>query len=300
MAISRPMARLLLSEQRARPFQGSVLQLGRQAVLFSERELSSWASHEGVKVATANGASRRTDLNGERPKNKPMSDEEFFRFLGFDGVFSCDVSTYENPSMILDLNVPVPSDLHNRFDVIYDGGTMEHVFNVPAVLANIHVMLKRGGRVVHVSPASNMVDHGFYCFSPTFFADYYKANQYQLLTLNLFECASWTGHWKLYDCLAGGIDNRLGRVCTSKMSGVFCVAEKKLESKVQIFPSQGHFSRLWSDLRTNRTENGRGGLKTAIRTGYPGLAELFYRARALAWKTVLGRRSAMPPFLGRF
>lgn len=300
MAISRPMARLLLSEHRARRFHGSVLQLGRQAVLFSERELRSWAIQGGVKVSTANDTNQRTNLNGEKPKNNSMSDEEFFRFLGFDTVFSCDVSTYENASMILDLNDPVPSELHNRFDLIYDGGTMEHIFNVPRVLANIQTMLRVGGRVIHVAPTSNMVEHGFYCFSPAFFSDYYKANGYQLQTLYLFECTSWTGNWEVYDCLAGGFNNRLGRVCTSKMSGAFCVAEKKLDSVAQIFPSQGHFSRLWSDAPTNQNETGTDGLKGAIKARYPNLAELFYRARALAWKTVPGRRSAMPPFLGRF
>jgi hypothetical protein len=286
MAISRPMAKLLLSESKVRPFHGSVLQLGRQAVLFSERELVAWTGHEAGKPETAG-------------KNSPLTDEEFFDFLGFDQVFSCDVSAYEKASMILDLNVPVPQDLHNRFDVIYDGGTMEHVFNVPAVLANIHAMLKTGGRVIHVSPTSNMVDHGFYSFSPIFFADYYKANHYELQTLHLFECASWTGSWEIYDCLARGLDNRLGRVCTSKMSGVFCVAEKKQESTAQVFPSQGHFSKLWTGPSTNLDEIRMGGLKEAIKAGFPQLAELFYRVRAFAWKTPPRRRSAMPPFLGR-
>jgi len=280
------MAKLFLSERKVRPFHGSLLQLGRQAVLVSERELVAWTGHEAGKPETAS-------------KNSPLTDEEFFGFLGFDQVFSCDVSAYEKASMILDLNAPVPRHLHNRFDVIYDGGTMEHVFNVPAVLANIDAMLKIGGRVIHMSPASNMVDHGFYCFSPAFFADYYRANQYDLHTLYLFECASWTGSWELYDCLARGLDNRLGRVCTSKMSGVFCVAEKKQESTAQVFPSQGHFSKLWTGTSTNLDEIRMGGLKEAIKAGFPQLAELFYRVRAFAWKTPPRRRSAMPPFLGR-
>jgi hypothetical protein len=297
MAITRPMAKLLLAEQGIRQFQGSVLQLGRQTVLFSEGELNSWSDQGQATLRTANGAGKQTGSKGSG--SREMSDEEFFRFLGFSDVSSCDVSTYENARLILDLNAPVPADLHDRFDLIYDGGTMEHIFNVPVVLANINAMLKTGGRVIHVSPTSNMVDHGFYCFSPTFFADYYKANHYQLLTLNLFECASWTGHWKLYDCLAGGIDNRLGRVSTSKMSGVFCVAEKTVESRDQIFPSQGHFSRLWTGPCTRPTESATSGLRTLIRAGYPGLAELFYRARAFAWKTLPGRRPAMPPSRGR-
>lgn len=299
MAISRPMARLLLSESEARPFHGSVLQLGRQTVLFSETQLMAWIARETTNTDVASGFALPASPRGEKDKHRPMSDEEFFRSLGFDAVLSCDVSAYENAGLIFDLNLPVPRDLHNRFDTIYDGGTMEHVFNIPAVLANIHSMLKVGGRVIHMSPASNMVDHGFYCFSPAFFADYYYANQYDLRTLYLFECASWTGSWKIYNYLARGVDSRLGRACTSKMSGVFCVAEKTQDSAIQIFPSQGRFSRLWMDPATNSGGKRMGSLKEAIRAEYPKLAEFFYRLRALAWKTLPGRRSALPPFLGR-
>lgn len=302
MAISRPMAKILLSEKRVRPFHGSVLQLGRQTVLFTERELRHWASEAKVMGTNGNGSGYKLGIGSDPAATHSMRDEEFFRFLGFEEVVSCDVSAYENATLIVDLNVPVPVELHNRFDVIYDGGTMEHIFNVPAVLANIDAMLKIGGRVIHVAPASNMVDHGFYCFSPTLFADYYQANGHRLRTLYLFECTSWTGNWDVYDCLAGGLNNRLGRVSTPKMSGVFCIAEKERESKAQIVPSQGYFSRLWSSTSVSSIENGNGtnGLEGVIKAQYPNLAELFYRARALAWKTVPGRGSAMPPFVGRF
>jgi hypothetical protein len=229
-----------------------------------------------------------------------MSDKEFFKLLGFEGVFSCDVSAYEKADVILDLNLPVPQELHERFDVIYDGGTMEHIFNVPRVIANIHAMLKAGGRVIHIAPASNMVDHGFYSFSPTFFSDYYKANSYELLTLYLFECFSWTGNWDVYDCLSGSIDHRLGRVSTPKMSGVFCIARKRTDSSSLVFPPQGHFARLWRTEVATAREKNSAALRDTIRTRFPRVAEMFYRGRAIVWRTLPGRRAAMPPFLGRY
>lgn len=293
MAIARPMARLLLAEIKARPFCGELLQLGRQTVLFSAEALCAWARRDRVPLAVS--------FKGNGHRHCAMDDKAFFSLLGFGGVFSCDVSAYEGADFILDLNTPVPRQLHERFDVIYDGGTMEHIFNVPGVLANIHTMLKSGGRVIHIAPTSNMVDHGFYSFSPTFFSDYYSTNSYELLTLNLFECFSWTGSWDVYDCLSGNIDNRLGRVSTAKMSGVFCIAKKAGNSASLVIPSQGHFSRLWR--RTERSapqEKNLSAFRETIRTCFPRVAEAFYRGRAILWKTVPGRRGAMPPLVGRY
>lgn len=302
MAISRPMARLLLSERRVRPFHGSVLQLGRQTVLFAETQLSAWA-RDGRKVAddvSSNGASHLGSEARSGRGGAPMSDEEFFRFLGFDEVFSCDVSSYENATLILDLNGPVPNELNGKFDMIFDGGTMEHIFTVPQVLANIHSMLKRGGRVIHIAPTSNMVNHGFYSFSPTFFSDYYAANRYRLLTLYLFECFSWVGEWTAYDCLAGNINNRLGRLSTARMAGTFCVAEKIEDSCSGIVPAQGHFKKLWGGSSEESASNGPKQVWEMLKAKYPKLAEFILRLRAFSWRTIPGRGEALPPVVGKF
>lgn len=229
-----------------------------------------------------------------------MSDVDFFRFLGFDEVASCDVSSYEKATLILDLNTPVPTELHGRFDMIFDGGTMEHIFSVSQVLANIHSMLKTGGRVIHIAPTSNMVNHGFYSFSPTFFSDYYTVNKYRLLTLYLFECFSWVGEWTAYDCLVGNINNRLGRLSTSRMAGTYCVAEKVHDSSSGIVPAQGHFVQLWRAPTDGCTSNGPKPFREMVKARYPKFAEFLLRLRALSWRTIPGRGGVLPPVAGRF
>ena len=54
--------------------------------------------------------------------------EDFFRDLGTKNVSSIDASKYENCTIVCDLNKPVSKDLHGKFDYIYDGGTIEHIF----------------------------------------------------------------------------------------------------------------------------------------------------------------------------
>lgn len=298
MAIDRGTARFLLSEMVKRPFRGSILQLGRQTILFDERQLRTWAKHAGTQLRSTCEGARIEPTSKERSTD--LADSEFFRLLGFEEVASCDVSSYEGATFIADLNQPIPSELHNKFDVVFNCGTMEHVFNVPGVLTNIHSLLKAGGRAIHLAPSSNMVDHGFYSFSPIFFSDYYQMNRYLLRSLYLFECFSWTGKWTVYDCLAGNVDSRLGRIANSRMVGVFCVAEKTVESTSLIHPAQTHFSRLWDKVQTTRSPSRMVELKRTIESSCPSAANIFFWLRSLVWRVPGYRRAALPPLIGKY
>lgn len=64
------------------------------------------------------------------------------------------------------MNHPVPMAWREQYDVIIDGGTLEHIFNVPVAFANVANMLKVGGTAFLNTPANNMMGHGFYQFSP--------------------------------------------------------------------------------------------------------------------------------------
>src|SRR5262249_9244930 len=79
------------------------------------------------------------------------------------------------------------ADLHGKYDLVLDGRTIEHIFDQAALFRNIHSMLKVGGRVIHMSPSTNHMDHGFYMYSPTLFHDYYSANKYKILTSYLIQ-----------------------------------------------------------------------------------------------------------------
>jgi hypothetical protein len=295
MAIERGMARLLLAEHFERPFRGSILELGRQTISFGESHFRKWADQARVNLRDNSVLPQLSKKTLDRIQYLEMDDNRFFHLLGFDEVASCDVSSYENPTFLADLNKPVSEVFHDRFDVILDGGTMEHIFNVPACLANICAMLKIGGRVIHITPSSNMVDHGFYSFSPTLFSDYYSTNGYLVLKVSLFECISWAGEWTVFDCLGGKLDNRLGRTANAKMAGVFCVVEKTAKSTSDIAPTQSHFSHLWQEHANGHGVNRPKALTKAIKSAVPWLAEFLYWTRALAWRTSVIRRAAMPP-----
>ena len=100
--------------------------------------------------------------------------ETLFRNLGFGEIETMDYAPYEGPVIEQDLNEPVPAKLHNEFDFIFDGGTIEHVFNVPQALENVYKMLKPGGRFVSANGMNGWVGHGMYQFSPELVWTFWK------------------------------------------------------------------------------------------------------------------------------
>jgi hypothetical protein len=71
--------------------------------------------------------------------------DPFFKLLGASQVGPIDVSAYQGASIIHDLNEPIPGALHERFDVVFDCGTLEHIFNVPVALKSYMDMVRVGG-----------------------------------------------------------------------------------------------------------------------------------------------------------
>src|SRR5437868_11052632 len=71
-----------------------------------------------------------------------MFAEPIFKALQAEDVFSMDVSKFEGAAFAHDLNQPIGPELREKFDTVYDGGTLEHVFNFPVALQNCMEMLR--------------------------------------------------------------------------------------------------------------------------------------------------------------
>jgi hypothetical protein len=95
--------------------------------------------------------------------------EPCFKLLGASEVTSLDASPYEEADLIHDMNLPVSESWHARYDVVFDGGSLEHVFDYPTALSNCMQMVKVGGYFIAQTPANNWFGHGFYQFSPELF-----------------------------------------------------------------------------------------------------------------------------------
>jgi hypothetical protein len=95
--------------------------------------------------------------------------ETMFARLGFSGIEAMDASNYQfdavRGGILHDLNQPVPEALHGQYGFIFDGGTLEHVFNVPVAFENVFRMLAPGGRLFAINPLNGWPGHGMYQFT---------------------------------------------------------------------------------------------------------------------------------------
>ena len=140
------------------------LTLGRQHLTVSPQRLCSLLRDYQLPPPAEGEAAFLANLEKARWRF-----EVFARALGAKKVSSMDVSDYEEADVVHNLNSPVGTELHDRFDLVIDGGTLEHVFNVPVAIGNCMKMVKPGGHVVVFTNINNMVGHGFYQFSPELF-----------------------------------------------------------------------------------------------------------------------------------
>lgn len=101
-------------------------------------------------------------------RDTPYADD-LFRALGATTLDIMDASNFEGANMLHNLNEPVGDELIEKYDSVFDGGTLEHVFNFPVALKNCMEMARVGGYFISITPANAFCGHGFYQFSPEMF-----------------------------------------------------------------------------------------------------------------------------------
>lgn len=86
------------------------------------------------------------------------------------------------------MNNAIPDDLAGRYSLLIDGGTLEHVFDVPQAARNGAKMLKVGAHFLPINGANNFTGHGFYQFSPElFFRIFSPENGFEVESMILTE-----------------------------------------------------------------------------------------------------------------
>lgn len=244
MGIGKGGYRLLLEEKKKGTLKGgSVLQLGRQCVLFDAKVLQTYAKKHAV---TLEEVEPQPSFDTYYRKLGFIDDLTLFKSLGYSHVQSLDYSDFEGADLVWDLNEPIPEKYWGQFDLIYDGGTAEHVFHFPQLLKNIHLLLKEGGVIIHVSPSHNHVDHGFYMFSPQLFTEYYHANRYSILTSQIFEYTpNFNKPWTIFQYRPGLLEQLSYGGFGKKMLAIHLVAQKGPQATCGIVPQQGSYVAAW-------------------------------------------------------
>lgn len=79
-----------------------------------------------------------------------------------------------------DLNLPLPEAEHERFRVVFDIGSLEHVFDTRQCLENCMRMVKPDGLYFLHTPVKGFYDHGLHTFSPELVIQAFERNGFAI------------------------------------------------------------------------------------------------------------------------
>lgn len=140
--------------------------VGNEIVCLGRPELFMSGDEMGRVLARAG---RAAEPQAQAAASADPFAEPLLGLMGFENIRSLDASAYEGADIIHDLNAPLPNALVGLTDFLYDGGTMEHVFDVARVLDTMSRLVRPGGTLLVSTPANGQCGHGFYQYSPEFF-----------------------------------------------------------------------------------------------------------------------------------
>lgn len=248
-------------------FEGPVCSLGNQDIWASRNELKSCLEAVGCTyhepASVLQHSSRTFGMSAALAETAKdfVHAKTMFEALGIEGYLDMDKFDSDNPAVLHDLNDPISSDLKSRFGLVFDGGTVEHIFDVRQVMENIVDMLRPGGCVVHL--CSFAIDHGLYSFSPVMLYDYYGANGFgafecYLMELDLSDVTRTYAN--RHRCVTYEYGMALdGVLDTSKEILIFFAARKQATLPKLTVPTQGSYVR-----RGNIAEAPAGAVQSAF------------------------------------
>ena len=172
--------------------------------------------------------------------------EPLFKILGAKSVDSIDNSDYEKATIIHNMNLPMGKSLHSKFTCIVDGGTLEHVFNLPTAIKNCTDFLEVGGHFIGISPANNQMGHGFYQFSPElFYRIFSHENGFEVIKMFVTTTDGKGGWYEVSD--PKNVNSRVMLVNDVALNLV--VIAKKIEEREVFkmgYPQQSDYQSVWN------------------------------------------------------
>lgn len=259
-------------------FYGKSINVSYETTLMLGR-LSLYASKEDIEKC----------INKYRNNEKGIDEVEFtdeyseplFKILGAKTVDSIDFSNYEKATIIHDMNNPIPSKYYNSFTAIIDGGTIEHVFNFPVAIKNCMQALKVGGHYIGITPANNLMGHGFYQYSPELFYRIFSEENGFVLKKMFVTLTNNDGTGSWYEVAdPKNVKERVTLINNYPLSLMF-IAEKISEKEIfKSTPQQSDYIYTWGihhSLSENKKPKGENSLMFLYRKFFPKRLKIVMR-----------------------
>jgi len=171
--------------------------------------------------------------------------DDFFRCSGVKRLDCLDFSAYEGANILHDLGDPIPSELHAKYDLVIDAGTLEHVPDFLSALKNTMAMVKVGGTLMIIAPANNFLGHGCYQLSPEIFHRVLSMDQgFKIKVSYLHEDGPFGGRWRnVQDSKV--VNTRVS--INTKRATFICILAARVSLKKGVVGNQSDYENLWNE-----------------------------------------------------
>lgn len=217
--------------------------IGRQSLYLASAQLRAICASYGDQLGEAEAAEICEGGGG--------FSEALLRHLGAAEASSFDYSDYEKPTYTHDMNKPIGEQFKARFNVVLDGGSLEHIFDFPTAIRNCMEMVELGGHYLAITPANNFVGHGFYQFSPElYFTVLSPENGFEMVSMIAIEERENPVWYQVANPREVG-----GRVTLANKHPVHLLIVAKREKLVPIFaqtPQQSDYTVIWGEREAQR------------------------------------------------
>ena len=192
MAIDHTILRMFLKMQERYRLSGDIVTIGVQDVMFNHESGAEFFRDQNYKFVlipaehrTYRKSKAQIVYEGIFNVKNPMHMHDLFRMMGFGNVASLDAFDADHPTILHDMNKPIPEQHKGKYDVVFDVGSMEHVFDIRRFIQNCVELTKEGGVVILYDALSGWHNECFYNFQPPFFFDVFRANGFDEISLFL-------------------------------------------------------------------------------------------------------------------
>ena len=149
---------------------------------WSNQELRKFAKYFSGRIINVSGW-KDIDKEGNRYKDYFTNADEYYvsnyisEYRGFQGDLENEI--------FLDLTQPLPVELQNRFDVVFNHTTLEHIFDIFKAFSNLCALSKDIVIIVVPFLQEQHAEYGDYWrFTPMCIETLFKINKFELIYIN--------------------------------------------------------------------------------------------------------------------
>jgi hypothetical protein len=199
MGLSCASVEMIIQEHLYRPITGKVLLIGRQNTDITPQAMINLLKLYDLSPRVPLVLEKRGTLDHKTitlsDDAERIADVSVFHSLSNCQVMALDISPYEGAEVIHDMNLPLPRKYRGQFDFIFDGSSLDNIFNVTQALFNMSEMLRPGGRLMLYN-TSNSHYSAYLQFSPDWIFDYFAVNGYADCKIYIHEFPHLGEEWE--------------------------------------------------------------------------------------------------------